>query len=276
MDILRRSILKGASAGSALAAAMSVGLLKPTAGFANERIQSAFDAKDLPAALKAYGVGTAIESKDIRIQSPEIAESGSVVPVGVSCSIPGASALSVFIDKNPFPLAAEFRFLNGALAEVSTRVKMGATSPMRVVAKSDGRFYTASKEIKVTAGGCGSAEVSTAEAQKSAKERGAASPMKIRAQMNGDVADIKVLMAHPMESGQRKDFRGTLIPAHYIDEVTLEVGGKVVVLGQLGPSVSTNPVFGFKVRGARVGDKVVAKWKDNKGETRSDQVVVAA
>ena len=103
-----------------------------------------------------------------------------------------------------------------------------------------------------------------------------ADPMKIRATLKGDVADIRVMMSHPMENGQRKDSGGATIPAHFIQQITVEVGGKMVIQGQTGTSVSRNPVFGFKVKGAKAGDKVVIKWRDNKGETRSDEATIAA
>ncbi len=102
-----------------------------------------------------------------------------------------------------------------------------------------------------------------------------ADPMKIRAKQNGDVTEIKVLMSHPMENGQRKDSTGATIPPHFIQNVTVEVAGKTVIQGQTGTSVSRNPVFGFKVKGAKVGDKVVVKWRDSKGETRSDEATIA-
>lgn len=102
-----------------------------------------------------------------------------------------------------------------------------------------------------------------------------ADPMKIRAALKGDVADIRVLVSHPMENGQRKDGAGNTVPAHFIQQMWIEVGGKVVIQGQIGTSVSRNPVFGFKVKGAKAGDKVVIKWRDNKGETRSDEAAVA-
>ena len=100
-------------------------------------------------------------------------------------------------------------------------------------------------------------------------------PMKIRAQLKGDVAEIRVLMSHAMETGQRKDAAGKTIPAHFIQSMTVEVGGKKVVDGQVGTSVSRNPVFGFKVKGAKAGDKVVVSWVDNKGDKRTDEVAVA-
>ncbi|MCF8150116.1 MAG: thiosulfate oxidation carrier complex protein SoxZ [Burkholderiaceae bacterium] len=100
-------------------------------------------------------------------------------------------------------------------------------------------------------------------------------PMKIRAKLSGDVAEIRVLMGHAMETGQRKDAAGKTIPAHFIQSMTVEVAGKIVVDGQIGTSVSRNPVFGFKVKGAKAGDKVVISWVDNKGDKRSDEVAVA-
>lgn len=102
-----------------------------------------------------------------------------------------------------------------------------------------------------------------------------ADPMRIKATMKGDVADIRVLMSHTMETGQRKDAAGATVPAHYIQSMTVTVGGKVVVDGQIGTSVAKNPVFGFKMKGAKAGDKVVVNWVDNKGDKRTDEVAIA-
>lgn len=101
-----------------------------------------------------------------------------------------------------------------------------------------------------------------------------ADPMKIRAQMQGDTADIRVLMSHPMETGQRKDAAGKVVPAHHIQHITATVGGKVVLDGQIGAAVSRNPVFGFRVKGAKAGDKVVITWTDNKGDKRTDETTL--
>ena len=103
-----------------------------------------------------------------------------------------------------------------------------------------------------------------------------AEPMKIRAQVEGDAANIKVLMNHPMESGQRKDAKtGQLIPAHFIDEVHATLNGKPVLDAQWGGGVSKNPYLGFKVKGAKAGDKVEISWKDNKGESNKVDGVVS-
>jgi sulfur-oxidizing protein SoxZ len=102
-----------------------------------------------------------------------------------------------------------------------------------------------------------------------------ADPMKIRAQMKGDVCEVRVLMSHPMETGQRKDNDGKTIPAHHIQTMTVALNGKTVVAGQIAGSVSRNPVFGFKVKGAKAGDKVAVSWIDNKGDKRTDETAVA-
>jgi sulfur-oxidizing protein SoxZ len=103
-----------------------------------------------------------------------------------------------------------------------------------------------------------------------------AEPMKIRATMEGDAANIKVLMNHVMETGQRKDAKtGQLIPAHFIQTVSAQVNGKVVLEAQWSQAVSKNPFLGFKVKGAKAGDKVTVSWADNKGEKNSADAVVA-
>ncbi len=102
-----------------------------------------------------------------------------------------------------------------------------------------------------------------------------ADPMKIRAAMKGDVCEIRVLMSHAMETGQRKDSEGKAIPAHFIQTLTVALNGTAVVSGQTGPAVSRNPVFGFKIKGAKAGDKVAVSWVDNKGDKRTDEATVA-
>lgn len=102
-----------------------------------------------------------------------------------------------------------------------------------------------------------------------------ADPMRIRAQAAGDKATVRVLMAHEMETGQRKDSAGKVIPAWFIQEVTAQLNGKPVMTTQWGPSVSKNPFLQFNVKGAKAGDKITIIWKDNKGESRSDEATVS-
>ena len=102
-----------------------------------------------------------------------------------------------------------------------------------------------------------------------------AEPMRIRAQAAGDKATVRVLMAHEMETGQRKDAAGKVIPAWFIQEVTAQLNGKTVLTAQWGPAVSKNPFLQFNIKGAKVGDKVSVTWVDNKGDKRNDEAVVS-
>lgn len=101
-----------------------------------------------------------------------------------------------------------------------------------------------------------------------------ADPMRIRAQASGDKTTVRVLMAHEMESGQRKDSSGNLIPAWHIQEITAQLNGKTVMTGHWGPAVSKNPFLQFYVKGAKAGDKVSISWLDNKGGKRTDEATV--
>lgn len=153
MNILRRSVLKGAST-SGLLAALTAVLLRPSQVLAWNK--AAFEAKDTPGAMKALGGASAADSKDLLVNAPDMAENGAVVPIDIVSNIPNTISLAVFVDKNPAPLSGAFNFSNGALPDVSMRLKMSQTSMVRVVAKtSDGKFYQAQKEVKVTASGCG-------------------------------------------------------------------------------------------------------------------------
>ena len=102
-----------------------------------------------------------------------------------------------------------------------------------------------------------------------------ADPMRIRAQASGDKATVRVLMSHEMESGQRRDAAGTIVPAWFIQEVTANLNGKQVLAAEWGPAVSKNPFLQFSVKGAKAGDKITVIWKDNKGDTRTDEATVS-
>ena len=102
-----------------------------------------------------------------------------------------------------------------------------------------------------------------------------ADPMRIRAQASGSNAVVRVLMSHEMETGQRKDSAGKVIPAWHITDVTASHNGKQVMSAEWGPAVSKNPFMQFTLKGAKAGDKVSATWKDNKGDTRTDEATVS-
>lgn len=99
---------------------------------------------------------------------------------------------------------------------------------------------------------------------------------KIRATMQDEMADIKILVIHPMETGQRKDPKtGELVPAHFIKNVTVTVGSKTVLEAQWSQAVSKNPYLGIRVRGVRAGDKVTVRWDDNKGGGETAETTLA-
>jgi sulfur-oxidizing protein SoxZ len=102
-----------------------------------------------------------------------------------------------------------------------------------------------------------------------------AEPMKIRATVKGDIADVRVLMVHPMETGLRKDSDGKLVPMHFIQEVAVRVNGKVALEGQISQAVSRNPVFSFRLKGVKAGDKLEIAWLDNRGERSQSDATLA-
>ena len=104
---------------------------------------------------KAFGAGAATESKDVSIIGPDIAENGAVVPVSVASKAPNTDFMAILVEKNPNTLSASFNIPPGTEAAVTTRVKMGGTSNVHALARADGKWLLATKEIKVTLGGCG-------------------------------------------------------------------------------------------------------------------------
>jgi sulfur-oxidizing protein SoxZ len=101
-----------------------------------------------------------------------------------------------------------------------------------------------------------------------------ADPMRIRATIQGDVVDFRVLVSHEMETGHRKDPSGKTIPAHFIQEIVVRHNGTPVMRAQWGTAVSKNPFLAFKFKGGQKGDKVSVTWTDNKGQTRTDEGVI--
>ena len=102
-----------------------------------------------------------------------------------------------------------------------------------------------------------------------------ADPMRIRANVTGDTTEVRVLMSHEMETGQRKDAQGKVMPGWFIQNVTVTHNGKSVLTAQWGPAVAKNPFLSFKFKGGAKGDKVQVTWTDNRGDKRTDEAVVA-
>ena len=154
MNNQRRNVLKTGSGAALLGALAAAGIITPGIALADWN-KAAFDAKSMADTLKALGASAPADSKDVQVTGPDIAENGAVVPVGVSTSLPGVTMVAILIEKNPNALAASFTLPEGTEANVQTRVKMGQTSNVYALVKAGDKFFMATKEIKVTLGGCG-------------------------------------------------------------------------------------------------------------------------
>lgn len=156
MHELRRRFLKGGASAALLSPLLGAGLLIPSAVLAAEWNKSAFTARNVNDALKAYGATGAGETRDIVITAPEIAENGAKVEVEITSNIANTRSLAIFADKNPMPLSSVIEFSGPMLPYVRAQLKLSETQRIRVVAKtSDGKTHVAFREIKVTLGGCG-------------------------------------------------------------------------------------------------------------------------
>ena len=117
--------------------------------------KAAFDGKSLDEVLKSLGGSSVDKSSAVVLTVPDIAENGAVVPVAVSTSLPKIQQIAILVDKNPSALAAQFFMTLDTEPFVASRVKMAQTSNIHALVKSDGKWYVATKEVKVTLGGCG-------------------------------------------------------------------------------------------------------------------------
>lgn len=257
----RRDLLIATLAMAALPAARA----DDVAGFP----RAAFDAKSLAQTLKALNLPAPAPSKDVVLQTPELFEDGSVVPVTFGCSAPGVKRLLLGVERNPTLLSAVFDLTEAVEPLIGIRLKMQETSNVIALAVlQDGRVLSASKEVKITLGGCGG----TADP---VQER-AGQPTLIRLRATPAGATVRALMKHEMESGQRKDTAGRPVPAWHIQEVVGRLNGQPVLKAQWGTAVAKNPFLQFNLKGAKPGDKLALAWADNHGATRSDEAALTA
>jgi sulfur-oxidizing protein SoxY len=155
MDGTRREVLKRGGGLTLLSLVAAAGWLSPEEALA-EWNKAAFEAKSLDDTMKALGGSAPAQSKDVAfVNTPDIAENGAVVPIGIVSTIPKTESIAILVEKNPNMLAAVFDIPAGTDPAISTRVKMGQSSNVYALVKADGKYYAAVKEIKVTLGGCG-------------------------------------------------------------------------------------------------------------------------
>jgi len=150
----RRKVLQGTGGFALMGLAMAAGLFKPALARADWN-KEAFSTKSFADAVKAMGGSPPVQSKDIVLNSPDIAENGAVVPFTVESKLPGTKSIALLVEKNPNILAADFEIPQGTDPWINTRVKMGQTSRVIALVNADGKYYYNAKEVKVTLGGCG-------------------------------------------------------------------------------------------------------------------------
>jgi sulfur-oxidizing protein SoxY len=157
MNTKRRDVLKTGGGITLLTLVSAAGWLKPGDAIAADWNKAAFDTRTMDETMKALGAtGAPAQSGSIAfVQTPDIAENGAVVPIGITSSLPKTEAIAILVEKNPNMLAANFDIPPGTEPSISTRVKMGQSSNVYALVKADGKYHVASKEIKVTLGGCG-------------------------------------------------------------------------------------------------------------------------
>ena len=242
-------------------------LLMPIKALAAVWNKKAFDASNVDDAEAGLSIADEIPSQDIEITAPSRAENGAIVQVAVNSRIPNSEAIAIFVDKNPTALIGNTMFSQGAQANMVTRIKMAETSDIKVVVKAGDRYYTASKKVIVLENGCGGSGGSSGPFKSS---------MKIRAKQlkQSDLVQVKAIITHPMHTGRGKDDLGELIPAHFIQLITVKHNKQPAVDMQLGTGIAKNPYLTFHLTNAKVGDTVEIAWHDNMGKSGKAETAV--
>lgn len=232
--------------------------------------KAAFQANNVAGVEASLSINQEINSQDIEITAPSHAENGAIVQVAVHSHIPNSEAIAILVDNNPTALIANTMLYQGAQPWMVTRIKMAETSDIKVIVKSGSQYFTASKHVKVLENGCGGSS-SVNEQFKSS--------MKIRAKQlkdNKAMTQVKAIITHPMHTGRGKDDRGQIIPAHFIQLITMQHNGHPAAEMQLGTGVAKNPYLTFHLKDANLGDKVVIEWQDNFGNSGKSETKVIA
>lgn len=153
VDMERRKALRSGAGLGLLGLLAGVGLIEPGSALAESQ-KNAFEARTMNDALDALGVTVPEDTATILLTAPEVAENGAVVPVTVESSLPRTEQIAILVDKNPTMLVSSFSIPEGTEGYISTRIKMAQTATVIALVKANGKFYRASREVKVTAGGC--------------------------------------------------------------------------------------------------------------------------
>jgi thiosulfate oxidation carrier complex protein SoxZ len=230
-----------------------------------------FERKTLAEVAKALGAKSLTPSADVKLNTLDYAENGASVPIDISTGLSGVNSVALFVEKNPVPLAAVIKLTEAVGTPLALHIKMAQTSVVYgLVLLNDGRALYAKKEVKVVLGSCGG----TSETPEDVEAKRATEPTKIRAQIQGESALVRMRMTHEMESGQRKNAAGKVVTAWHIDRVVISHNAKEVMSADWGPGVARHPFLQFSLKSAKHGDKLSVYWRDNKGAARTDDLLM--
>lgn len=228
---------------------------------------AAFQAETTVEAAHSLSIVNEVASEAIEVIAPSYAENGAIVQLAVHSHIANTEAIAVFVDNNPTALIGNYMFYQQAIPWMVTRIKMAETSNITIIVKSGNQYFTATKQVKVLENGCGGSSNSYEQFKSS---------MKIRAKQLRDshVTQIKAIITHPMHTGYGKDDMGKLIPAHFIQLVTIKHNNRPVIQMQLGTGISKNPYLTFHLNQATLGDTITVEWQDNLGYAGQSETTV--
>lgn len=247
-------------------------LLLATSGIGSAATtDSPFEARSTDEALARLGASNPVQSSDIELKAPRLAENGASVSLEVTSKLPNTEYIALLLDGNPNPLAAIVT-VRGTEPSVLSYVKLSQPSQVRALVKADGKFYTTSQYVKVVEGGCGGGAPSVLVDN---QDR-AIGATRIKQRMQGGSADVQVRIQHPMETGMRRKDSGEFVPAldaktrkpitpHFVNEVSASVNGKTVLEARWGASIAANPLLRFRLKGTKPGDQLDVRWIDNQG-----------
>lgn len=222
VNLKRRNVLKTGGGFGPFGLLAAACLVRTEVALA-DWLKAAFEAKTISALVPE-------NSSAIQITTPDVAADGAVVPVTVESSLSRTEQISILVDKNPTMLAASFVIPEGTEGYLTARIKMAQTAAVIALMKVNGKFYRASKEVKVTKGGLLMS-----------------APTKIRATAKDGITEVRALMQHEMENGRRKDEADNLVPAWCIIEIKARHNGRIALKGRFGTSVS-KPLSGVPLQ----------------------------
>lgn len=266
----RRELLIRSAALSALLLAPTSKAQTPTQPAFN---RAAFDAASMDDVLRTLGITKPVESREVRLEAPEIAELGTTLNVGFGCTVAGAKRLLLLADRQIGALAAAIDVSDAVEPGFVLPLHLGQTANLyAVVLTGDNKVFFAQREVKLALP-LHASHASATRPQAAVPARPfKPAPMQIRAQLKSGQAQVRLRINHPMESGWRTDAQGRNIAAHYITELGASLNGVTAWTAQLGPLIAKDPQLQFMLKNAKAGDKLAITWLDSKGEKRSDEI----